>query len=126
LVKFGLIPELIGRLPISVALSELTRDDLKLILTEPKNAIVKQFKASFAIDNVDLDFSQDAIDAIADIAIKHKTGARGLRAIVEDMLLDIMYEAPSIEGKKELLITGDVVKRIKQPDISLLTEQKTA
>jgi ATP-dependent Clp protease ATP-binding subunit ClpX len=126
LVKFGLIPELIGRLPISVALSELTRDELKRILTEPKNAIVKQFKASFAIDNIKLEFTSDAVDAITDFAIKYKTGARGLRSIVENMLLDIMYEAPSVKGNKELIITGEIVNRAKQPDISLLTVQKTA
>ena len=99
LVKFGLIPELIGRMPISVALKELTKDDLKMILTEPKNAITKQFQASFALDDVDLEFTDDAIDAIATTAIKRKTGARGLRAIVEKMLMDIMFEVPSIPGK---------------------------
>ena len=79
LVKFGLIPELIGRMPISVALKELTKDDLKMILTEPKNAITKQFQASFALDDVDLEFTDDAIDAIATTAIKRKTGARNCR-----------------------------------------------
>jgi ATP-dependent Clp protease ATP-binding subunit ClpX len=121
LVKFGLIPELIGRLPLSVALQELTKDDLKLILTEPKNAILKQFKASFAIDNTSLDFTPEAIDAIADIAIKHKTGARGLRSIVEKLLLDIMFEAPSIPGRKELIITGEIVRQLTPPDLSILT-----
>ena len=127
LVKFGIIPELIGRLPINVALKELTRDDLKRILTEPKNAITKQFQASFAIDDVDLTFSDDAIDEIADIAIKHKTGARGLRAIVEKILLDIMFEIPSVKGKKKLEITKDIVDQKKIPNIeSMLIEQKTA
>ena len=107
LVKFGLIPELIGRLPINVALKELTRDDLKRILTEPKNAIIKQFQASFEIDDVELTFTDEAIEEIADIAIKNKTGARGLRAIVEKILLDIMFEIPSIEGKKKLEITNE-------------------
>ena len=120
LVKFGLIPELIGRLPISVALKELTKDDLKMILTEPKNAITKQFKFSFELDNVDLQFTDDAIDAIAEIAIKHETGARGLRAIVEKMLMDIMFEIPSIEGNKQLIITGDMVKGKAKMDISSL------
>ena len=127
LVKFGIIPELIGRLPINVALKELTRDDLKRILTEPKNAITKQFQASFAIDDVELTFSEDAIDEIADIAIKHKTGARGLRAIVEKVLLDIMFEIPSVKGKKKLEITKDIVDQKKIPNIeSMLIEQKTA
>ena len=86
LVKFGLIPELVGRLPISVALKELTREDLVRILTEPRNAITKQFKASFAMDDVELDFTADAINAIAESAIAQKTGARGLRSIVEKLL----------------------------------------
>ncbi len=127
LVKFGLIPELIGRLPINVALKELTRDDLKRILTEPKNAIIKQFQASFEIDDVELTFTDEAIEEIADIAIKNKTGARGLRAIVEKILLDIMFEIPSIEGKKKLEITKDIVTRKELPPVEkLLIEQKTA
>ena len=127
LVKFGIIPELIGRLPITCALKELTRDDLRHILTEPKNAITKQFQASFAIDDVDLSFDSEAIDAIADIAIKNKTGARGLRAIVENVLLDIMFEIPSIKGKKKLVINRDIVETKKVPDVStLLIEDKSA
>ena len=111
LVRFGLIPELIGRLPISCALNELTRDDLKRILTEPKNAITKQFKASFDIDDVELSFSDEAIEELADIAIKNKTGARGLRAIVENVLMDIMYEIPSVKGHKKLEITKEIVNK---------------
>ncbi len=127
LVKFGIIPELIGRMPITVALKELTKDDLKSILTEPKNAITKQFKASFAIDDMDLDFTDEAIEEIANIAIKQKTGARGLRAIVEKLLLDIMYEVPSIKGKKKLTITKDIVDQKTKPDLGhILIEQKTA
>lgn len=117
LVKFGLIPELIGRMPMTVALNELTRDDLKRILTEPKNAIIKQFKASFEIDGVDLEFTDDAIEAIADLAIAQKTGARGLRAIVEKMLLDLMFEAPSIEGAKRVVITADIVNQKEKAKI---------
>ena len=127
LVKFGLIPELIGRMPITVALKELTKADLKRILTEPKNAITKQFKASFAIDDLDLTFTDDALDEIAGIAIKQKTGARGLRAIVEKMLMDLMYEAPSIKGKKRLEVTKDIVRNKAKLDLSkLLIEQKSA
>ena len=124
LVKFGLIPELIGRMPITVALKALTRDDLVAILTQPKNAITKQFQASFAVDDVDLAFTDDAISAIADTAIKQKTGARGLRAIVEKMLLDLMYELPSVPGKKALEITKDFVenKKIPAPE-SLVVKQ---
>ena len=126
LVKFGLIPELIGRMPISVALKELTRDDLISILTQPKNAITKQFQASFAMDDVDLSFTDDAIAQIADIAIKQKTGARGLRAIVEKMLMDIMFEIPSIKGKKKLEITKDIVNQTKVPEVKDLLIEKTA
>jgi ATP-dependent Clp protease ATP-binding subunit ClpX len=122
LVKFGIIPELIGRMPITIALKELTRDDLVSILTEPKNAITKQFKASFALDNVDLEFTPDAIGEIADEAIRQKTGARGLRHIVEKMLTDIMYEVPSIEGheQKKLVITKDIVENKAHADVNTL------
>lgn len=118
LVKFGIIPELIGRMPITVALKELSKEDLISILIEPKNAITKQFKASFALDNLELDFTEDAIEAIADEAIRQKTGARGLRAIVEKFLLDISYEVPSIKGKKTLKITKDVVESKEKLSIS--------
>src|SRR5574344_1748766 len=122
LVKFGIIPELIGRMPITIALKELTRDDLVSILTEPKNAITKQFKASFALDNVDLEFTPDAIGEIADEAIRQKTGERGLRHIVEKMLTDIMYEVPSIEGheQKKLIITKDIVENKVHADVNTL------
>ena len=127
LVKFGLIPELIGRLPMTCALKELTRDDLKRILTEPKNAITKQFEASFAIDDVDLTFNEEAIEEIADLAIRSKTGARGLRAIVEHILLDLMFEVPSVKGKKKLEITKDIVNQKEIPSAeSLLVDQLTA
>ncbi len=126
LVKFGLIPELIGRMPIAVALKELTKEDLKRILTEPKNAISRQFQASFAMDDVELVFTDEAIDGIAEIAIKRKTGARGLRAIVEKMLMDVMFEIPSLKGDKKLVITGDMVKDNIVDISTLLTDQKTA
>ena len=126
LVKFGLIPEIIGRMPISVAWKELTKEDLKMILTEPKNAITKQYQTSFAIDNVDLEFSDGAIDAIAETAIRHKTGARGLRAIVEKMLLDVMFEIPSIPGRRTLTITKEMVESKKVEATNLLEGQKTA
>lgn len=126
IVKFGLIPELIGRMPITVALKDLTRDDLVKILTEPRNSITKQFQASFAMDDVELSFTDEAIAAIAEMAIAQKTGARGLRAIVEKLLLDIMFEIPSIKGKKKLAITEDIVKQKQRPEDILQIEQKTA
>ena len=127
LVKFGLIPELIGRLPMTTALKELNKDDLKKILVEPKNAITKQFQVSFAIDDVDFSFDDEAIEQIAEVAIKSKTGARGLRAIVEHILLDLMYEVPSVKGKKKLVITKDIVEQKNIPAAeTLLIDQKTA
>ena len=117
LVKFGIIPELIGRMPMNVALKELTKDDLVNILTEPKNAITKQFQASFAIDDLDLQFTDDAIEEIANEAIRQKTGARGLRSIVEKFLTDTMYEIPSIKGHKKLVITKEIVDKKGKIDL---------
>ncbi|HNQ96677.1 MAG: ATP-dependent Clp protease ATP-binding subunit ClpX [Spirochaetales bacterium] len=125
LIKFGMIPEFIGRLPITLALNELVRDDLRRILTEPKNSIVRQFQASLDIDKVALVFEDDAIDAIADLAIKQNTGARGLRAIVEKMMMELMYEIPSIEGNKRVVITKEVVEKNRKPEITM-ADQKTA
>jgi ATP-dependent Clp protease ATP-binding subunit ClpX len=124
LIHYGMIPEFIGRLPITVSLDELKRDDLKRIITEPNNAIVKQYQASLAYDDVKLEFTEEAIDAIADTAIKQKTGARGLRAIVEKMMIDIMFDIPSLKGSKQVIITEDVVKNSHTPVIQQL--QKSA
>ena len=125
LIKFGLIPEFIGRLPITVSLNELTREDLKRIIREPKNSILKQFTASLKIDDVDLVFDEDAIDLIADMAIEQNTGARGLRAIFEKIMIDAMFEIPSIKGKKQLVISKKVILEKQKPTIKML-EQKTA
>ncbi|MDR1099083.1 MAG: ATP-dependent Clp protease ATP-binding subunit ClpX [Treponema sp.] len=124
LIHFGMIPEFIGRLPITVSLEELNREDLKRIITEPRNAIVKQYQASLAIDDVKLEFTDGAINAIADTAIKQKTGARGLRAIVERLMTDIMFEIPSMEGGKRVVITQEVVEKSDPPEIHPL--QKSA
>jgi ATP-dependent Clp protease ATP-binding subunit ClpX len=124
LIHFGMIPEFIGRLPITVSLEELRREDLKRIITEPRNAIVKQYQASLAIDDVKLEFTEGAIDAIADTAIKQKTGARGQRAIVVKLMTDIMFEIPSMEGGKQVIITQDVVEKSEPPEIHPL--QKSA
>ena len=117
LIHFGLIPEFIGRLPINVTLSELTIEDLRRIITEPKNSIIKQYKSSLQLDDVDLIFDEDAIDAIAQEAIDRKTGARGLRSIVEKIMLDVMYEIPSLKGAKEVRITKEVVEGTKKSEI---------
>ncbi len=114
LVHYGLIPELIGRLHSIATLSELTQDDMVKILTEPKNAIIKQYKKLFAIDNVKLTFEDEAIKAIARKAISRKTGARGLRAIMEELMVDIMYELPEFSGY-EVVITKDVVEKGTKP-----------
>ncbi|MDR1930499.1 MAG: ATP-dependent Clp protease ATP-binding subunit ClpX [Treponema sp.] len=124
LIRFGMIPEFIGRLPITVSLEELKLEDLKRIIIEPKNAIVKQYQASLAIDDVKLEFTDGAINAIAGTAIKQKTGARGLRAIVEKLMTDIMFEIPSMEGSKRVVITQDTVEKSEPPEI--LPLQKTA
>ncbi|MCL2809911.1 MAG: ATP-dependent Clp protease ATP-binding subunit ClpX [Treponema sp.] len=127
LIQFGMIPEFIGRLPIIVGLEELKREDLKRIITEPRNAIVRQYQASLAYDNVKLEFTEKAIDAIADKAIKQKTGARGLRAIVERMMTDIMFDIPSIIGEKQVIITHDTVEKLQPPEIIYLDQkQKSA
>ena len=108
LVNYGLIPELVGRLPIIASLNEITEDDMVRILTEPKNSIIKQYKKLFSIDNVELNFEDDALRAIAAKSIKRKTGARGLRAILEENMIDIMYELPEYGGY-EVLVTKAVI-----------------
>ncbi|MDT8337764.1 MAG: ATP-dependent Clp protease ATP-binding subunit ClpX [Sulfurimonas sp.] len=114
LVNYGLIPELVGRLPIIASLNEITEDDMVRILTEPKNSIIKQYKKLFSIDNVELDFEEDALRAIAKKSIKRKTGARGLRAILEENMIDIMYELPEYSGY-EVLITKAVIDDGESP-----------
>jgi len=127
LIRFGMIPEFIGRLPITVGLEELRLEDLKRIITEPRNAIVRQYQASLAYDNVKLEFTEKAIDAIADKAIKQKTGARGLRAIVEKLMTDIMFDIPSIPGDKKIIISQDTVEKSEPPQIIYLEQkQKSA
>ncbi len=114
LVKYGLIPELIGRLPVIATLRELSRDDLIRVLTEPKDALIKQYQALFALDDVELEFERDALEAIADMAIKRGTGARGLRAILEDAMVDIMFNLPEYRGYK-IIITKDVIEKKADP-----------
>ena len=126
LVKFGLIPELIGRMPITCALKELTKDDLVSVLTEPRNALTKQFQASFKIDDVDLIFEKDAIEEIANEAIRQKTGARGLRTIVEKMLMDVMFFIPDEKGKKTFTVTKNIVLHKEKDLKKLLTHSSPA
>ena len=116
-IKFGMIPEFVGRVPVTVALDALTKEDMVHILTEPKNSIVKQYKKLFELDGVQLSFEKDALEAIAEKTITRKTGARGLRAIMETMMMDTMFEIPSDETIKHCKITKEVVEGIGQPII---------
>ena len=115
LIQYGFIPEFVGRVPILVPLEELTRVDLIHILTEPKNALVKQFQHLFTLDGVDLTFTQDGLEAAADEALQSKTGARALRAIIEGTLLDVMYELPSRREVHRCIVDGEVMRGHKRP-----------
>jgi ATP-dependent Clp protease ATP-binding subunit ClpX len=117
LLQYGLIPEFVGRLPVAVMLEALDEDTLVKIMTEPKNAIVKQYKKFFDLDKVELVFTQEAIRATAREALKHKTGARGLRTIVEEVLLDVMYEIPSRQDIRRCKITEKVILKEESPSL---------
>jgi len=123
LLKYGLIPELVGRLPVVSALHELDEEMLVEILTKPKNAIVKQYKKLFELEGVELDFHHDALTQIANVAIKQKTGARGLRSIMENVMLHIMYEIPEMAGVKECMISREVVLGESEPVYVFQTEK---
>lgn len=125
LLKYGLIPEFIGRLPVLVTLEELSKDALVRIITEPKNALVKQYNKLFDMDNVELEITPDAIEAIAEKALERKTGARGLRGIMEKIMTNIMYEVPSREDVKKCIITRETVEAEKEPEL-VLAEPKLA
>ncbi len=116
LVKFGLIPELVGRLPVITALKPMDKQTLVSIMTEPKNSIIRQYKALFAMDGVELEFENNALERIAELTVERKTGARGLRSIIEGILQDIMFETPSDGDIKKIIITKDTVDG-KQPKI---------
>ena len=117
LLKFGIIPELIGRLPVIAPLSSLKREDLVRILTEPKNAMTKQYKALMSYDGVDLEYNADALEAIADKAIEMKIGARGLRSVMEGIMTDIMYSVPSEKDVEKVIITADCVNNNTSPEV---------
>lgn len=126
LLKFGLIPEFVGRLPIIAALTDLDEEALVKVLTEPKNAILKQYTTLFDMENVKLDITDEALIAIAKKAIARKTGARGLRAIMEENLLDLMFDVPDKEGLSEIVIDADVINGNKEPVFVYEKEGKTA
>lgn len=115
LLKYGLIPEFVGRVPIIVTLDALDKTALVEILTEPKNALVKQYKKMFELDGVDLEFMEDALQSIAEEALHRDTGARGLRAIIEDVMLEVMYEIPSRIDVTKVLMTRDVIEKKEKP-----------
>jgi ATP-dependent Clp protease ATP-binding subunit ClpX len=125
LLKFGLIPEFVGRLPILATLEDLDEEALIKILSDPKNALCKQYQRLFDMENVELTFHEDALRAIAKKAIERKTGARGLRSIMESILLDTMFELPSLDGVREVVISADVVNGGSRP-LYIYSERKEA
>jgi ATP-dependent Clp protease ATP-binding subunit ClpX len=126
LIKFGLIPEFVGRIPVMTALEELTEDDLVRILQEPKNALVAQYEKLFELDKVQLRFTENALRSIAKKAIERKTGARGLRNVLETIMLDIMYKLPSMENVKECVVNTAVVEKGMEPLLIYHQEIKSA
>ena len=126
LLKFGFIPEFVGRLPVLGTLNSLDKDALVRILVEPKNALVKQYKKFFEYDGVELEFTDDALESIAAEAIHRKMGARALRAVLEEVMMNIMYEIPSTPGVKKCVIDSDVVMGAKEPDLLTAEELKQA
>lgn len=125
LLRYGLIPELIGRIPVTAPLHSLSADALKSILTEPKNAILKQYKKLFMMEGIELEFDPFALDAVVKKAMERKTGARALRSIVEEIMLDIMYDLPEKEKVEKCIITKDVIEKGKEP-IFIESETKSA
>jgi ATP-dependent Clp protease ATP-binding subunit ClpX len=117
LLKFGMIPEFVGRLPVITSVRNLDRDALVKILNEPRNALVKQYQKLFELDNVGLEFTPDSLEAIADQAILRATGARGLRAIMEEVLLSVMYEVPSRKDVARVVVTREVVLENVNPTL---------
>ena len=120
LMQYGLIPEFIGRLPVTSAVHQLSREDLITILTEPRNAIVKQFQRFFGFDGIELIFSEEALKAVANKALERETGARGLRSIIEEILLEVQFELPSRRDVKKCVVTKETVERGVKP--TLVTE----
>jgi ATP-dependent Clp protease ATP-binding subunit ClpX len=126
LLKYGLIPEFVGRLSITATLSELSVEGLVKVLTEPKNALVKQYKKLFEFENVKLKFTDGAVKAVAEKAFQRKTGARGLRSILEDIMLDIMYDLPSSEDVEEVVINEEVISKKEQPLLVYANQQQAS
>jgi ATP-dependent Clp protease ATP-binding subunit ClpX len=124
LLQYGLIPEFVGRVPVLVTLDELDEDALVEILTEPRNALIKQYKKFFELDDVELEFSEEALAAIAEKTLEHDTGARGLRSVVEESILDIMYDMPSHDNVDKCIIDRDVIEKGEQPKMIKVDDQR--
>ncbi len=117
LLEFGFIPEMVGRLPVTVSLEPLDKESLVRVLTEPKNAIVKQYQELFSMDGVDLEFTLDALEAAADRALDHQTGARCLRYVIEEALVDVMYELPSLPEVVRCVVDREAIEGSKNPTL---------
>ena len=126
LVAYGIIPELVGRLPILASLDILTHKDLLKVLIEPKNSIIKQYQKLFLLEGVELEFKDIALKEIVNIAIEKKSGARALRSVMEDYLMDIMYSLPDMEGVEKVVITGETIKNRKEPEFKTIKNRKSA
>jgi len=125
LIKYGFIPEFVGRLPVVATLDDLTVEDLVKILVKPKNSIIKQYQKLFEIEGVELKFTEGALRAVAEEATKRKTGARGLRSIIEEVMVDVMYEIPSLRDVKECIVTEEVILKKERP-ILIFNRKKKA
>jgi ATP-dependent Clp protease ATP-binding subunit ClpX len=123
LLKYGLIPEFVGRLPVVVSLAALAREDLVRVLTEPKNAVTRQFAKFLSLDKVELVFTDEALDATAKLAIDRKTGARALRTIVEEALLEVMYDIPERTDVKKVVITAETIEHGQPPMLVTETDE---
>jgi len=125
-IQYGLIPEFVGRVPMMAHLHELDKDALIQILTEPKNSLVKQYEKIFSFEDIELEFEKGSLEEIAQIALERKTGARGLRSVLEHLMLDLMYDVPSNKDIEKIKITEDMVKKSDEPEIKLSTKEKSA
>ena len=126
LIEYGLIPELVGRLPVVVGLQDLTENELLAILVEPKNSLIKQYKKLFELEGIELKFTEKALREIVKLAQKRKTGARGLRSILEEVMLDVMFKVPSMENVRECLITEDVITGKAEPILKMDNSRQSA
>ena len=125
LLKFGMIPEFVGRLPVITTLKELNEEMLVKIMTQPKNALIKQFQALFKMDDINIEFKQDALKEIAKLAVEQNTGARGLRSIIEDTLMELMYNSPDIKDLEKIIINKEVVLSKSEPILIFSSKQNT-